>query len=307
MTDLRGTIAGTELLALIRLIAELRRTGALQLDLGGSCARLAFREGSLTAAVYAQQRGLGAIAALAGAMTQADFVFHDSAPFCEDLLQLPADDEVDYQDAVMAPSGVLPLDTVPQRTSAAEHLADQNEQLALTRSTVKSLLAVDGRRTIREIIDQQRGSARLLDFLKLKELGLITLDPGDGGATQPSGNGLDTNSAVTGRPISPVDTADESAGCPKLGFADDANVHFARPTALHRCYVQGMRESVSVQEQRELCLSRAYGTCPRLRAIFGDNIPLPNHSDGLHARRHWRRRRGRREPFPRPATRTPAP
>ncbi|MDQ6670374.1 MAG: DUF4388 domain-containing protein [Chloroflexota bacterium] len=62
--------------------------------------------------------------------------------------------------------------------------------------------------------------------------------------------------------------ADDSAApetCPLLGFMDDASRHYSRPTALHRCYASGAPALVSGQEQRDLCLSGRFSTCPRFR------------------------------------------
>jgi Domain of unknown function (DUF4388) len=53
--------------------------------------------------------------------------------------------------------------------------------------------------------------------------------------------------------------------CPLLGFVDDKTRHYSRPTAMHRCFATGAPTLVVAQEQRELCLSGRYPTCPRYR------------------------------------------
>jgi hypothetical protein len=53
--------------------------------------------------------------------------------------------------------------------------------------------------------------------------------------------------------------------CPVLGFADDKARHYSRPTALHRCYAAGSPSLVTALEQRDLCLSERFATCPRFR------------------------------------------
>lgn len=53
--------------------------------------------------------------------------------------------------------------------------------------------------------------------------------------------------------------------CGFLGFADDRAIHYSRPTALHRCYAGGSPALVNATEQRELCLSGRFATCPRFR------------------------------------------
>ena len=58
-----------------------------------------------------------------------------------------------------------------------------------------------------------------------------------------------------------------AASCPLLGFADDRARHYARPTALHRCFADAAVPGlVTTQEQRELCLGDQYPACPRFRA-----------------------------------------
>ena len=67
-------------------------------------------------------------------------------------------------------------------------------------------------------------------------------------------------------PVVPLTTGPSTAltSCPKLGFEDDPSSSFARPTRLHRCFAAGTPLPLSLDQQRELCLSEQYGTCPRL-------------------------------------------
>src|SRR5205085_6481921 len=69
-----------------------------------------------------------------------------------------------------------------------------------------------------------------------------------------------------------------SGHCPKLGFEDDPASSFGRPTRLHRCYAVGRPLPLSLDQQRELCLSEQYGACPRLAGV------LPNGAPGRPAR-----------------------
>src|SRR5262249_18844911 len=57
------------------------------------------------------------------------------------------------------------------------------------------------------------------------------------------------------------------AHCPKLGFEDDPRTSFGRPTRLHRCFAAGTPLPLSFDQQRELCLSEQFGTCPRLAML----------------------------------------
>jgi hypothetical protein len=54
--------------------------------------------------------------------------------------------------------------------------------------------------------------------------------------------------------------------CPKLGFSEDLQRHFVRPTRLHRCNATPEPTLVSNREQVELCLRDQYALCPRFRS-----------------------------------------
>jgi hypothetical protein len=70
---------------------------------------------------------------------------------------------------------------------------------------------------------------------------------------------------------------EQTAICPLLGFVDDRNRHYSRPTALHRCFAAGAAGLVTGQEQREFCLSGRYSTCPRYRraSLTTTSAPAP--------------------------------
>src|SRR5262249_4542863 len=55
------------------------------------------------------------------------------------------------------------------------------------------------------------------------------------------------------------------AVCPMLGFADDRQRHYSRPTALHRCFAAGTPSLVTTQEQRALCITDRFPPCPPFR------------------------------------------
>jgi hypothetical protein len=65
-----------------------------------------------------------------------------------------------------------------------------------------------------------------------------------------------------------------SGPCPKLGYVDDPANRYSRPTQLHRCFASGVAERVSTPEQRDLCLTNRYPSCPRFIAA-GATAPPP--------------------------------
>jgi hypothetical protein len=70
----------------------------------------------------------------------------------------------------------------------------------------------------------------------------------------------------------PAVQAAPAAACPKLGFADDPGSHFSRPTQLHRCYAGATVQRLSVEQQRQFCLSEGFGACPRLSGALEGNV-----------------------------------
>src|SRR5262249_18684061 len=55
-----------------------------------------------------------------------------------------------------------------------------------------------------------------------------------------------------------------SVHCPKLGFEDDPSSPCGRPARLPRCFAAAPPLPLSLAQQRDLCLSDQFSTCPRL-------------------------------------------
>ncbi|MBV9169473.1 MAG: DUF4388 domain-containing protein [Chloroflexi bacterium] len=73
--------------------------------------------------------------------------------------------------------------------------------------------------------------------------------------------------AATDRPHAAATDPEPAAvteRCPLLGFEDDPQACFGRPTRLHRCFAARSPLPLSLDQQRELCLTEHFGTCPRL-------------------------------------------
>jgi hypothetical protein len=282
MAELRGTLTESELLPLIRFLADLRRTGSLYISQDAWAAHLDFLDGRLADVAFRDERGLGAITALASALTQADFEYADRA-LSADILLGTSPDGYELPPA----AGVLPLDAVPQRINVLSETAWNTELVFLTRSTIRSLVAVDGQRTIRDILSDGSGSARMLDLLKLRDQGLISIDavvapqlPAAPRQTQHAvaapvaevdSSIAEPPSPAIHRPTEPTidDRRNTCGGCPMLGLAEDPSSHFGRPTALHRCHADGTGQPVTNLQQRDLCLTDTYSRCSRLSAASG--------------------------------------
>jgi Domain of unknown function (DUF4388) len=178
MVELKGSLGGIGLLAIVQLIGELHHSGTLRLARGNASSSLVFDGGHLVAAESGDKHGVQAVVASATELADAEFTFLEGTPPVEHTLDL----------------GPTELRKLLARISSGEVI--ENEQ---------SLAAV-----------------------------------------------------------APVEPAVEAV-CPLLGFADDRDRHYSRPTALHRCYASGAPSLVTPQEQRELCLPGRFPACPRYR------------------------------------------
>src|SRR5262249_43981425 len=156
---------------------------------------------------------------------------------------------------------------------------------------------------VREIVARRGSFDALWQLARLREAGLIELESGLAAPRAPGGiapvsrapeivmpvppahdaappltsvhdaETLQTEPAIVSpalTPVTPVPGPREepvvpiAAHCPKLGFEDDPSSSFGRPTRLHRCFAAGKPLPLSLDQQRELCLSEQYPTCPRL-------------------------------------------
>lgn len=54
--------------------------------------------------------------------------------------------------------------------------------------------------------------------------------------------------------------------CPKLGFAEDAQHHFSRPTQIHRCFAGTSPQRIATDDQQDFCLTGLFLACARFAA-----------------------------------------
>jgi hypothetical protein len=78
VVELKGSLGGVGLPAVVQLIAELHHSGTLELSRGDARGRLAFDDGRLVAAECGPEHGLQAVAMCARDLAGADFVFVES-------------------------------------------------------------------------------------------------------------------------------------------------------------------------------------------------------------------------------------
>lgn len=178
MYELSGTLAGTGLPAVLRFLAELRKTGCLHLGTPDGAGQVYLDAGRVTGAVLADHDGLSALEQIMACADAAAFSF-EATPV-----------------APVAPT--IDLDLEP----LLRHL---------------ETVAVNG-----------------------------TAAP------------IAALAAANGAPHGP-------GHCPALGFEDDQAHSFNRPTRLHRCFATDKPAPLTLEQQRDLCLTDGYPNCPRLQ------------------------------------------
>jgi hypothetical protein len=239
MTELSGKLAGIGLPAIVRFLRGLKTTGCLGLTQDEWSGQVEFVQGDVTNATLASRTGLARLDQGAERAARAG-------------RRLPRPDAVPVQ---------------------VEGDGGADEPLPLDRGSLQTLLTVDGHRSVREIVAMRHSIEPLWHLAALAEAGLIGFNehigaPIDEPAMPVSAPPSETT-VVMPRPASTTplvtDAADTSPGrCPKLGFEDDPSSSFSRPTRLHRCFAAGTSLPLSLDQQRDLCLSDQFRACPRL-------------------------------------------
>jgi hypothetical protein len=341
MTELSGTLEGVGVSAIVRFISGLKKRGCLRITQYGWQGEIYFDDGHVTDARLGTRSGLAVLDALVELLPGAIFAFDSQAlPSGEPTIRLSSEaleahlDDVSERLARGTPKLPRP-DAVPV---LVVHAGNGEEPLALDRGTLQTLLAVDARRDVREVVAARGSFDALWQLGTLIEVGLVesasseraaavTPTPERPAAVTPKPEPTSATTRLPERPaavmpwperpaavmatpehptavmptpeppaaVTPPQRAamqplaeteaplehlappEQAAGhCPKLGFDDDAGHSFDRPTRLHRCFAAGAPLPLSLDQQRELCLSDQFGTCPRLAPpTRHDNEPAP--------------------------------
>jgi hypothetical protein len=268
MSELSGMLAGIGLPAIVRFLVGVKKTGCLQLSAHEWRGDIFFEAGRVTHACLGSRTGLSALDALAETLPAAQFVFESDARFAgEPSIQLdPAAFLVHLDELSQRLERGMrllpPPDGIPALVVEQEFAGEADEQLRLDRASLQTLLAVDGRRTVSGIVAHRQTFDALWHLAHLRDIGVVQIGPSrvddsavgqvPASADEPPGGG--------------PEHAEVASHCPKLGFEDDAANSFGRPTRLHRCFATGGPQPLSLEQQRELCFSDRFGTCPRLVA-----------------------------------------
>jgi hypothetical protein len=135
LVELKGSLSGIGLLAILQLIGEVRHSGNLELRKGSISGTLAFDDGRLVAAECGELHGLQALASCVLELSDADFTFVEGIPALERTLDLgPSElrkllDRITSGDLGQLANGVDPSETTAIRaetTCALLGFADDN-------------------------------------------------------------------------------------------------------------------------------------------------------------------------------------
>jgi Domain of unknown function (DUF4388) len=297
MTELSGMLDGLGLTAIVRFLSGLHKTGCLRLSQDDWHGEILFKDGRLAHAELGTRTGLPALDALVEVLPVASFTFDSQVvPSGEPTVHLEGDGLLAHLEETAARVArgerTLPaVDAVPSPITGDNGTEDP---IQLDRATLQTLLAVDGERTVREVVARRGSMDALWHLGTLLNAGLIELgaprppvsrtaapEPQAPPAAEaaaplpviaepPRASVVAVQPVAAAAPPEMAARAPEAAPttvathCPKLGFEDDPASSFGRPTRLHRCFAVGRPLPLSLDQQRELCLSEQYGTCPRL-------------------------------------------
>jgi hypothetical protein len=281
MTELSGILDGLGLSAIVRFLSGLNKRGRLRLSQHDWVGEIHFDSGRLTHASLGTRSGLTALDALVEVLPRASFSFDShAAPTTEPTIQIGNDELLAHLDQVVArvASGERKLpdaDAVPVQTTTD---SSAEEPLQLDRAALQTLLVVDGQRSVREIVAKRGTFDALWHLASLRDVGLVSFEQQQVerepartveaapvvAAAQPADPEATLVSPIEQVPVPNEVPVVAVAQCPKLGFEDDPASSFGRPTRLHRCFAAGNPLPLSLDQQRELCLTDHFETCPRL-------------------------------------------
>ncbi len=187
---LQGSLASLGLIPLLRFLSSVDKSGYLDLSRHGWTGRVCLNSGRLVAASFGRERGLAALDAVLLVLSDAEFQFVDGLSLADSDgdLAIGVDDlesrppNVPVRQRWLAAAIPTPM-SVPRVVKLAEQNGDATE-LVLRVGTLRTLLAVDGHRTVQELRDHVASAEVLVDLAILLDLSLINFDSPTNGSVQ---------------------------------------------------------------------------------------------------------------------------
>lgn len=196
MTELRGSLEGIGLPPMVHFLAGLHKSGCLHASHHHWTGEVYFESGQVVAASFGAARGVAALEEMVLVLTSGHFTFSNDVPPPEEQnIHLATEELQAHLDGLVAQHANLPQ--IISSTEAVPRLVEPIDQenrsgrpdqpgkageIVLDRSTLQTLLAVDGRRTVEEIA-RDHPAQTVKELATLMELGLIRVDVP--GASQP--------------------------------------------------------------------------------------------------------------------------
>jgi hypothetical protein len=180
MAELSGSLEDIGLTALVRFLADVNSTGLLTLERERAAGNLTFRDGRIIAASFGSARGLDAVEAMAVALPDGWFVYIDGEvagdpdPSLLTTNVFARIDELARSRAARADP--LSLSAVPRIVDSEPRPDFEASRLSLDRAALRVLLAVDGQRTVSDLLSIGRPVEVIEHLRALADAGVITFD-----------------------------------------------------------------------------------------------------------------------------------
>ncbi|MGH2369556.1 MAG: DUF4388 domain-containing protein, partial [Chloroflexota bacterium] len=177
---LAGSIEGIGLPSIVRFLSGLQQSGRLHAAAGHWAGDLFLDRGQVVGASFGAERGVPALDAMVLALPNGEFSFAEGAPPEARNVDLPVGeidahlDRLDAQRATMVE--IIPSLSAVPRVIEPPDAHEDGESVTLDRGAWRTLLRIDGRRTV-EAICAERGVVRTLNQLaRLVDVGLVAID-----------------------------------------------------------------------------------------------------------------------------------
>jgi hypothetical protein len=191
MAELSGSLTSFNLGSILRLLAELTKSGRLHVSDERWIGELFLKHGQVVSASFGLARGLGgppsdtlrglaALDAIVLVMPDAAFFVAEGEPPPQRTIALSVSDlraRVAAMDKERITRGLteVPLAAVPRRVDARDQ-PSMEEQLVIDRSALGLLLDIDGQRTVLELVGERDLLRTLTDLTWLADHSLVTVN-----------------------------------------------------------------------------------------------------------------------------------
>ena len=181
MLELRGALGDVCLVPILKLLAEFGRSGRLYISAGRRTGELQLDDGRVVAASFGSEHGLAALDSAALLLPGAQFEFVDGPTPQDQIIALTPDrlvarlQELENEQRRLA--GTVPsMSSVARMERLADEVGQEGSPVTLARLALGLLMAVDGHRSVWDIVGSQPLAPSLRHLNGLVEQGLIRID-----------------------------------------------------------------------------------------------------------------------------------